>query len=56
MAQSFNRRDQGIVDWLISSEDPAVRLAALRQLRGRSESDPEVRGAIQDAMRTGPIA
>jgi hypothetical protein len=55
MVQSFNRRDQGIVDWLISSEDPTVRLAALRQLDEHSEDDPLVQGAIRDAMRTGPI-
>lgn len=55
MVQSFSRRDQGIVDGLISSADPTVRLAALRQLGGRSESDPEVQDAMRDAMRTGPI-
>jgi hypothetical protein len=49
------RNDQEIVDWLISSKDPTVRLAALRQLGGSSETDPEVQKALLDAMKTGSI-
>jgi len=43
------------VDWLMSSQDPAVRLAALKELGGLSETEPEVVRASQDSMRSGPI-
>ncbi len=34
-----------VVDWLLDPSEPSVRYRALRELLGRSESDPEVREA-----------
>ena len=56
MSQGFGRADQEIVDWLMSSKDPAIRLAALRELGGFSEGEPEVVSARSVAMSDGPIS
>ena len=55
MPEGTGRTGSEIIEWLRSSPEPVVRLAALRQLGGFSEEEPEVQSALQDAMRTGPI-
>lgn len=55
MPQSAGRADQRIIDWLLSSSDPSVRLAALREFGGSSDREPDIQRALQDTMKTGPI-
>ncbi len=47
--------DQDVVDWLLSSPDPSVRLASLREFGGYSDTGPKIQVAIQEAMKTGPV-
>ncbi|HEY3421054.1 MAG TPA: hypothetical protein VGK23_10935 [Methanomassiliicoccales archaeon] len=55
MHQGVGAADQEIIDRLVSSDDPTVRLAAMTELGGFRGSDPEVFRARQEAMRSGPI-
>jgi hypothetical protein len=43
-----------VVEWLLRSEEPAIRHAALRQLLGRPADDPEV-VATRVRIRRGPL-
>jgi len=43
------------LSWLLETESPGVRYLALRDLLGRSQTDPELRAASTAAHRTGPI-
>ena len=42
-------------EWLLEKNDPSVRYLALTRLLERSESDPDVKEAKEDIMRTGPV-
>ena len=44
------------VPWLLEPDTPAVRAATLQRLLARPADDPEVVGAREAAMRSGPIA
>lgn len=44
------------LDWLLGSEDPAVRHLALRQLLDREADDPDVTASRRLAMAADPIA
>lgn len=56
MSQGVEKADQEIVDWLLSSGDPSVRLAAMTKLAGYPQSVKEVSCALNEAMRSGPIS
>jgi hypothetical protein len=52
--ESISERD--LVNWLVSSHDPTVRLAALKELEGFGDGEPEVVKAQRESMKTGPIS
>ncbi len=45
-----------LLDWLLETDTPAVRAAALQRLSGRSAVDPDVVAARSAAMRSDPVA
>ena len=45
-----------VTAWLLQPDDPAVRLATLTQLLGRSERDPEVKKARAAVMQDAAVA
>jgi hypothetical protein len=45
-----------VLDWLLEEEQPSVRYLTMRQLLGRSESDPEVRAAKARIPSTGWVS
>lgn len=47
---------QRVLNWLLEEEQPSVRYLALRDLLGRSESDPEVREAKRRIAETGWVS
>ena len=61
--QSFGRmppvgriNEREIIDWLVLSDDPTVRLAALKELEGFGDTEPEVVNARTESMQIGPIS
>jgi hypothetical protein len=45
--------EKGVLHWLLEKNQPAIRYRALTEILGRKESDPEVREAKADILRTG---
>ena len=45
-----------VLDWLLEEDQPSIRYLALRDLLGRSESDPEVRATKRRIPRVGWVA
>lgn len=56
MSEWLNVLNGDPLPWLLDDADPAVKHLALRQLLDRAPDDPEVRGARDAAMASGPIA
>lgn len=46
---------QSSLPWLLEKDNPSVRYFALRDLFGKSENDPEVRGAKKAIMESKPV-
>jgi len=52
----LERTKANALDWLLETEAPGVRYLALRDLVGRTETDPELQDARRVAHQQGPIA
>jgi hypothetical protein len=48
--------ERRVLDWLLEPDQPAIRYRTLTELLDRPKSDPDVRGAHREILRTGWVA